>query len=261
MLACHDAVRLGGAPQVADRLEELVALCQGALVRVAARQARAVTERDGAQLAAISRVFEQAGMLLHAAEAAAQAAASTPDTATGRAQAARAVALARRCDGARTPALATLAAPALTRRELQIARLAGSGRTSREIAARLVVSVRTVDNHLASVFAELGVSRRTDLAPLPDPAAAARLLIPARWRRWNRPTTPSSRRRGSAPAWTSAGRTPGDADGIAPRGQHHQGVADRALAGRIRRHVDHRAVHDHRGRAAAVEVQRVAQSE
>jgi DNA-binding CsgD family transcriptional regulator len=169
VLACHDAVRLGGAPQVADRLEELVALCQGALVRVAARQARAVTERDGAQLAAISRVFEQAGMLLHAAEAAAQAAASTPDTATGRAQAARAVALARRCDGARTPALATLAAPALTRRELQIARLAGSGRTSREIAARLVVSVRTVDNHLASVFAELGVSRRTDLAPLPDP--------------------------------------------------------------------------------------------
>ena len=42
-------------------------------------------------------------------------------------------------------------------------------------------------------------------------------------------------------------------------GRHHdQRVADRALAGRVRRHVDDRAVDHHGGRTAAVEVQRVA---
>jgi DNA-binding NarL/FixJ family response regulator len=36
--------------------------------------------------------------------------------------------------------------------------------TSKAIAARLVVSVRTVDNVLHSVYAKLGVSGRAELA-------------------------------------------------------------------------------------------------
>jgi DNA-binding CsgD family transcriptional regulator len=56
----------------------------------------------------------------------------------------------------------TVPAP-LTVRELEIARLAAEGLTSREIAARLFVSVRTVDCHLQHVFAKAGVRNRVGL--------------------------------------------------------------------------------------------------
>ncbi|MGW4474786.1 helix-turn-helix domain-containing protein [Nonomuraea sp. NPDC004354] len=40
---------------------------------------------------------------------------------------------------------------------------------SKDIAAMLVVSIRTVDNHLQSVYGKLGVNSRTDLAALLGP--------------------------------------------------------------------------------------------
>ncbi|GEL95041.1 helix-turn-helix transcriptional regulator [Cellulomonas composti] len=52
---------------------------------------------------------------------------------------------------------------ALTPREREIAALAAGGMTSRAIAARLTLSVRTVDSHLARVFAKTGVHSREDL--------------------------------------------------------------------------------------------------
>jgi len=60
--------------------------------------------------------------------------------------------------------LATPDAAALTPREREIALLAAAGSSSREIADRLVVSVRTVDNHLQNAYLKLGVTRRQDLA-------------------------------------------------------------------------------------------------
>ena len=51
----------------------------------------------------------------------------------------------------------------LTPREREIALLAAAGSSSREIADRLVVSVRTVDNHLQNAYRKLGVTRRQDL--------------------------------------------------------------------------------------------------
>ncbi|HET8758913.1 MAG TPA: helix-turn-helix transcriptional regulator, partial [Solirubrobacteraceae bacterium] len=69
------------------------------------------------------------------------------------------------CEGARPPTL--LAAPEaaeLTPREREIALLAAGGESSRTIAARLVISVRTVDNHLQNAYRKLGVSRREDLS-------------------------------------------------------------------------------------------------
>ena len=52
---------------------------------------------------------------------------------------------------------------ALTRREQEIAALAAGGLTSRAIALRLTLSVRTVDSHLARVFAKTGVHSREGL--------------------------------------------------------------------------------------------------
>jgi DNA-binding CsgD family transcriptional regulator len=52
----------------------------------------------------------------------------------------------------------------LTAREEEIARLAVSGLTNQDIAKRLLISVRTVENHLHRVFRKLGVESRAELA-------------------------------------------------------------------------------------------------
>ena len=51
----------------------------------------------------------------------------------------------------------------LTARERTIAELAASGRTNREIAEELVLSVKTVEAHLRNIFGKLGVRRRAEL--------------------------------------------------------------------------------------------------
>ncbi|MGD0969529.1 MAG: AAA family ATPase [Candidatus Aquilonibacter sp.] len=51
-----------------------------------------------------------------------------------------------------------------TRREFEIAALVAEGLTNREIAERLVLSERTVEGHIANLFAKVNVNSRTQLA-------------------------------------------------------------------------------------------------
>jgi DNA-binding CsgD family transcriptional regulator/tetratricopeptide (TPR) repeat protein len=53
-------------------------------------------------------------------------------------------------------------ADGLTPREVEVLRLLGAGRSNREIAAELVISPRTVEHHVASIYAKIGARRRAD---------------------------------------------------------------------------------------------------
>ena len=74
--------------------------------------------------------------------------------------------MAEGCEGARTPALATdrTARATLSARELEIARLAASGYSNRDIAAQLYLSYRTVENKLYTTYTKLGIASREELA-------------------------------------------------------------------------------------------------
>jgi DNA-binding CsgD family transcriptional regulator/tetratricopeptide (TPR) repeat protein len=65
----------------------------------------------------------------------------------------------------RGPAPATRENPAgLTRRQVEVARLLAEGLSNAEIASRLVLSVRTVDSHVAAVLDKLGTPTRREAA-------------------------------------------------------------------------------------------------
>jgi DNA-binding CsgD family transcriptional regulator/type II secretory pathway predicted ATPase ExeA len=168
-LALHDLARLGRAPVAAGRLRELTEVVQGPLAPLRADHAAALVAGDAAGLEASSGAFEAIGAILLAAEAAADAAVALRRAGEPRRAAAaerRSGDLAARCEGAGTPALST-AAPAraaLTVRELEIARLAASGLANKEIAARLYLSHRTVENKLYAAYEKLGVTGRAELA-------------------------------------------------------------------------------------------------
>ena len=163
----HDVVRLGRAADAAAPLRALAGVLDTPLVHAAADHADAVVDPDPKRLDAVSTRFEQLGALLAAADAAADAA-SLHHLAGHRrrsaAAGARATVLARRCGDPRTPALVHLSAPRLTAREQHVARLAASGLSNQAIAGRLVVSVRTVETHLAHAYTKLGVAGRGELS-------------------------------------------------------------------------------------------------
>lgn len=165
----HDALRLGAPATVVDRMQELAGVVDGDLVRTFAEHATAVVRDDAAGLEAVAGAFAEVGASLLAAEACAQAAYAhgrRGEPAAERWQRTRAALLLDNCEGARTPLVAGIEAPALTPRERDVASLAATGLSNQDIADRLILSRRTVANHLHHVYAKLGVADRASLAAL-----------------------------------------------------------------------------------------------
>ena len=154
----------------AGRLSDLTVLVEGPRVGLAAAFSTALWHDDGDRLAAVSTDFEVMGDLVAAVDAAALAATAyrrkeMRGSALG--QAARAGELADLCGGAVTPALlATSERLPLTVRERVIAMLIGAGLSSRAVAQRLHLSVRTVEGHIYRAMAKTGVTTRSELVAL-----------------------------------------------------------------------------------------------
>jgi len=168
LTAAHAVARYGSRRAGLDLARDLPAV-QGPLAPLRLAHMAALVTGDIDALLGVAEQFVPLGADLLAAEA--YAAAATLATRRGNArEAARATGAGRpialRLAGIRTPDLLPLThevATALTRREREIAMLAATGTTSQAIAAALVLSVRTVDNHLQRVYRKLGVRDRHSL--------------------------------------------------------------------------------------------------
>ncbi len=68
--------------------------------------------------------------------------------------------------------------PHLTRRQVEVLRYVAMGLSNTEVAARLQVSARTVDHHVAVMLRMCAVRSRTELVGL---CYAAGVLVPGRW--------------------------------------------------------------------------------
>jgi DNA-binding CsgD family transcriptional regulator len=175
--ALHGVARLGQAGGVAARLAALASDIDGELVAARAAYASAVAARDSEALKKVGGDFEDMGAILYAAEASAEAAVLLRRAGNARAAAAaeqKAARLLARCEGAVTPAVRAIGARVrLTPGELDTAAQAAAGRSNKQIAGHLHLSVRTVESHLQRAYEKLGISGRHELAGAlrdqPDP--------------------------------------------------------------------------------------------
>jgi DNA-binding CsgD family transcriptional regulator len=174
--AWHTVARLGDPAGARQALAALAPRVDGELIPAFAAHSAALAEGDADELDRVAMAFERMGAVLYAAEAAAAAARlfrREGKRASALGAAARARVLADQCEGARTPALELLdASLPLTAREREVAGLAARGLSNREIAAHLVVSVRTVDNHLHNAYTKLGITQRSELAAILLPGSS-----------------------------------------------------------------------------------------
>ncbi|MGO4492414.1 LuxR C-terminal-related transcriptional regulator [Arthrobacter sp. 2YAF22_2] len=164
---CMLGATVNGTAKDFQFMEEIAARRQGPLaelsrvVAVGSRKKDAVTMLEAADLAA--------ELELDAVQARCAALAVTFARAAGLAGIAAAAHNMLESLSASMPALPIVPqnkGPLLTERERQIAALAGSGVSNKDIALEIGISVRTVEGHLYQVFTKFGVSSRSDLLGL-----------------------------------------------------------------------------------------------
>ena len=151
----------------ADRLAVIAPETDGVYIATCQAHAEALRSSDGDGLDAASEAFEVCGAVLLACESASAAATLHNQGGLRRkatASAQHAAALLAECEGARPiGVVAHVPGVSLTRREREVAELAARNLTSREIAEQLVVSARTVENHLQRAYEKMGVRSRQEL--------------------------------------------------------------------------------------------------
>ncbi|RUL90222.1 LuxR family transcriptional regulator [Verrucosispora sp. FIM060022] len=150
-------------------------------LRPYAVSARAHLLRSRNDLAGATALFREAAALFHTAglafsQAVALAEAARCQPGAGRADLALAREVARRCGAGRAlaeyrirPSVTEVTHPmlsVLTRREQEIASMAGTGRKTKDISDSLAISPRTVDVHLTRIYRKLNIATRAELARL-----------------------------------------------------------------------------------------------
>jgi DNA-binding CsgD family transcriptional regulator len=155
-----------GAREAAPELIRLGEVVDSEWAHVRAAHADAFARDDATALLAAAHDLAAMGAWLCACDASAQAVIVLRRKGgrhDARAAMARCNEYRSACGPVATPALRELGAVQLSPREREVAQLAASGYTSREVAVRLSISVRTVDNLLQRAYTKLGVRQRDEL--------------------------------------------------------------------------------------------------
>ncbi|KUI15841.1 LuxR family transcriptional regulator [Mycobacterium lehmannii] len=168
-LACHQAAAQWGDTSRATPARELADELGLPLADAVARHTEALAADDGEGLLAAAEAYRTIGDRAAAADVAAQAAvAFTRGQHRKRGLYAAAVAkeLSDACGGLCTPALRVPASQPLTGRQREIVEFVVAGLSNREIAERLVMSVRSVEGHIYRACQRVGASSREQLAAI-----------------------------------------------------------------------------------------------
>ena len=170
----HQVVRFGRPQRALARIKQLAEKLNGPILALYVEHGVALAAENIAALDRVAAAYHSQGYVLLAAEAAAQAAHAAHQQGNPAASVAsrqRAMEWGAACEGARTPALWRLSEPSgLTPRETQISSLVATGQSNRQIADRLVISVRTVENILHHVYEKLAIHGRQELAAIFAPS-------------------------------------------------------------------------------------------
>lgn len=168
-LACIQAAAQWGDVVHAARARELADALSLPLAHAVASHAEALSARDGEGLLAASAAYRRIGDRVAAADAAAQASVVLDEHQHHR-RAMYAAALAREladdCGGLHTPALHTPTGLKLSGRQRAVVELVVAGLSNREIAEKLVMSVRTVEGHVYRACQRVGAQSREELASI-----------------------------------------------------------------------------------------------
>jgi DNA-binding CsgD family transcriptional regulator len=168
-LACHQLAAQWGDASGAARARELADELDLPLAKAVARHMESLAAQDGDELLAASNDYLAIGDRATAADVAAQAAVAftrSQERKRGLKAAAIAKELSDACGGLCTPALRAPASQPLTGRQREIVELILVGMSNREIATRLVMSVRSVEGHIYRACQRVGASSRDELASI-----------------------------------------------------------------------------------------------
>jgi DNA-binding CsgD family transcriptional regulator len=168
-VACLQVAAQWGDSSLAARAGELADELTLPLAEAVAQHAESLHKGDGDGLLEASNGYQAIGDFAAAADAAAQAAVAYTRS-QQRKRGLRAAAIAKEisdaCGGLCTPALRTPASQPLTGRQREVVEFVVAGLSNREIADRLVMSVRSVEGHIYRACLRVGANSREELADI-----------------------------------------------------------------------------------------------